>query len=78
MFTKTNIMGLLGQVKEYFVQETLSTLYNSIIYDMPFVSGEIFQTFSLRQSDFTIQDLDELGSNHKGFVNYRYTQADQV
>ena len=43
------------------------------------ISGQSFYTYTLGKSDFAIDSLtDEQTNLHLGFINFRYTQADQV
>ena len=73
-FTKTTIMPEFGQIKQYFVEQTINLLYNSIWYDVPMLSGQSFYTYTLGKSDFAIDSLtDEQTNLHLGFINFRYT-----
>ena len=78
-FTKTNILPLFGQVKQYFIEKIDSTLFNYLLYDAPWLEGQKFTTYTVLQSDFAIQELpNEEANNFEGYVNYRYTQSDRV
>ena len=66
-------------MKQYFIKQTKSTFDDRLIYDLPFTKGEQLTTYSIGTSDFAIQDLDdELAHMWLGFVNFRYTQGDQI
>ena len=71
--TETSLLSTFGQIKQYFVDQINSELYNNAFYHVPFTSGEQFTNYSIGKSDFDIKDLTfEQASLNIGFVNYRY------